>query len=731
MDLNIIIFALYLLLPPVVDQTDKVYELTRISSPITLDGIPEEAAWQGIEPLPLTMYQPVHQGEMTQRSEIKVAYDDEYFYISGKLYDTEPEKIVANTLYRDSYSGDETFAIILDTFNDSENARWFFVTPTGVRVDMLVLNDSEGDNSTNRDWNTYWDVETQITDEGWFAEIRIPFSSLGFEEVGGKVTMGMIVYRYIARNAERHIYPDIAPNWSRGFTKPSQARKITMSGIEYRKPIYVTPYLLGGLNQEYVPNGNRYDRRDNTEMEAGLDIKYPLSSDVTLDLTINTDFAQVEADNAQINLSRFPLFFPEKRQFFQERSDIFNFNTGGSNTLFYSRRIGLEQGNPVRILGGARVAGKLGKWDIGVLNMQTDALNSINLPAENFGVYRGRRSIINNQSHAGGIVTTRIGMEGSYNIGTGFDFLYNFTNNEFLDVKYAATLDDRYTSPFSFSDNGLLRINWERRTTRGLYYDLTAKRSGKFYDPGIGFESRNDYSLFDARVYYGVFSDPDSPIRILTPSIRFFASLRNEDYSAESMQAEHSWDLQFKDGSEFELTANWWYEDILFPLRFSASATVPAGSYSFWGLSSSYSMNSANKLRADISTQISSFYDGAQQTVSLSPTWNPSQYVEIGGEVEFNFITFENRDQQEYFHIYRLRSLLALNTQVSIQLLSQYNRVSKQIGTNARFRYNFREGRDFWVVFNETTNTQLNRFTPTLPQFDNRTVLVKYTHTFY
>ena len=728
---KIFVFILFLLLPLTVYSNEDRYTLTRLSSPIVLDGYIDEVAWQAIDPLPLTMYQPVYRGEMTQHTEIRVAYDDKYFYVSGKLYDTEPDKIVANTLYRDSYSGDDTFAIILDTFNDSENARWFFVTPTGVRVDMLVLNDSEGGNSINRDWNTYWDVETRMTDEGWFAEMRIPFSSLGFEEVGGSVSMGMIAYRYITRNAERHIYPDIAPNWSRGFAKPSQSQEISLSGIEYRKPVYITPYLLGGLNQEYLLDGTDYTSVENSEQEAGIDIKYPLSGNMTLDLTVNTDFAQVEADNAQINLTRFPLFFPEKRQFFQERSDIFAFDLGGNSTLFYSRRIGLQQGNPVRILGGARVAGKLGDWDIGVLNMQTDALKSIDLPSENFGVYRARKSILNSQSYAGGIVTSRIGVDGSYNIGTGFDFLYNVFDDEYLDIKYATTMDDRFDQSFGPLRNGLLRLNWERRTNSGFYYEFTAKRGGENYLPGIGFEARNNYTLFNTRLFYGMFASPDSPFRIITPSVRFFISTRNEDHSVESMRAEHQWSLDFKDGSEFQMTANWWYENIQTPLRFSSNAIVPVGSYSFYGAEASYETNSAHALRAGISGQFSRFYDGTQHTISVSPTWNPSRYVELGGEAEFNFVTFDKRDQKELFHVYRLRSLLAVNTKLSLQLLTQFSKVSKVVATNARFRYNFREGRDFWIVLNETINTQLDRFTPTLPRYNNRTILVKYTHTFY
>src|SRR6056297_3866466 len=168
--------TLALLLQSPIQTTDKKtpINIQRISSEVTLDGVPDEPAWQQIQPFPMTVYQPVYGGEMSNKTVIKVAYDDEYLYVAGELYDSNPNGIVANTLYRDRYSGDETFAIILDSYNDNENAKWFFVTPTGVRVDQQVSNDSEGGNSFNRDWNTQWDASARITDDGWFAEMRIP-----------------------------------------------------------------------------------------------------------------------------------------------------------------------------------------------------------------------------------------------------------------------------------------------------------------------------------------------------------------------------------------------------------------------------------------------------------------------------------------------------------------------------------------------------------------------------
>ena len=715
------------------DTTNSVYDLHRLSEPIHFNGMPDDKAWQNIPELPLVMYQPVYLGEMTQHTVIKVAYDDEYMYIAGELYDSEPDKIVANTLYRNRYSGDETFAIILDTFNDNENARWFFVTPTGVRVDQQISNNSEGDSSVNRDWNTFWDVETQITDEGWFVEMRIPFSSLGFREVNDEIIMGMIAYRYIARNAERHIFPDIPPLWSRGFTKPSHAQKIRMEGIEYSRPVYFTPYLLGGYEQFNVQNPEdlSFNRVNETTTEVGLDIKFPIRGNMNLDITLNTDFAQVEADESQVNLSRFPLFFPEKRQFFQERSDIFEFELGGNNRLFHSRRIGLVDGQQVRILGGARLAGRVGDWEVGFLNMQTDKSSSLNLSAENFGVYRVQRDIINKNSYVGSMVTTRISHDGSYNVGTGFDFLYNYSGNDFIDFKYAATFDDRFEESAHFLENSNIRLFLNRRSSSGFFYRFTAKRAGERYLPGLGFESRFDFSLFDGRLSYGYYNSEDSPIRVTTPTTRYFISFRNEDNSVESMLFEQQVNLDFKDGSGLNITGSWSFEDLRQPLLFSDDTFVEPGDYSFYGISANYSMSGAKSLRTDLAARIGTFFDGNQTSLTISPAWNQSKHFEIGGDAEFNILRFDDRDQKEYLNIFRLRSLIALNTQVSLQLLTQYNHLARQVGTNARFRYNFSEGHDLWIVYNETTNTYTDRFTTPLPRFENRTFLLKYNYTIF
>ncbi len=722
--------------------------LPRLHGEIHLDGFSDEPAWQAIEPLPMTMFQPVFGGEMTERTEVRIAYDDQYLYVSGRLYDSDPEGIRGNTLYRDRYSGDDVFAIILDTFNDNENALWFFTTPNGVRFDMAVSNDAEfGGGSPfggviNASWNTFWDVATARTDEGWFAEMRIPYSSLGFQDQDGDVTMGMIVYRFIARKNERHIFPAIPPNWGMAFAKPSQAQDIVLKGVHSQKPLYVTPYVLGGLGQasELDATGARYRLNNDVTRNVGLDVKYSLTSNLTLDATINTDFAQVEADDQQVNLTRFSLFFPEKRQFFQERAGIFDFSTGRVDRLFHSRRIGLDRGEEVRILGGTRLVGRVGGWDVGFIDMQTerttletsDGFDTI--PSENFGVLRLRRQVFNENSYAGGMATSRIGDDGSYNVAYGLDGIFRVFGQDYLTLQWAQSIEDDVVraQAFDFFDTGLFRARWQRRGQQGLTYTAALTRSGADYNPGIGFVTRRAFTQPFGALSYGWFPEGDTPVRRVTP--RAFASVyfRNEDGSLESLFASHQWSVEMKSGDQFSLGGQLQVEDLRRTLFFPEDTEVPAGRYTFTRVQGSYRMNSGRLLRANASASAGSFYDGWRFEASFGPTWNASRHLELGGDYQFNRVRFPDRDAGFDVHLVRLRVQAALNTKVSANAFLQYNSSADLVSANVRFRYNFREGNDLWIVYNENLNTELGRMGPgpRLPLTDNRTILLKYTYTF-
>lgn len=323
-------------------QSLDLYVIPKLEGHITLDGKVNEPAWNAIEPLPLVTHWPTYGIDVDRsKTEIRIAYDKDYLYVSCRCY-VDPKMISAPTYKRNENNmSTSNVAIILDTFNDNENALWFSMTPTGSRMDGALSNDGQ---TANLYWNTIWEAEAEINDEGWFAEMRIPFSSLKFESEDGQVELGLIAYRYSAHDVAMQTYPAIPPDWGfLSWRKPSQSQKVELSNVENQNPIFITPYLLGGLDRSaYLNSGaDGYQHQREWTHEAGLDVKMGLTNSTTLDLTLNTDFAQVEADDQQINLSRFSLFFPERRQFFLERAAIFDFSFDAQDRLFHSRRIGL------------------------------------------------------------------------------------------------------------------------------------------------------------------------------------------------------------------------------------------------------------------------------------------------------------------------------------------------------------------------------------------------------
>ncbi len=463
---GVTIFLWLLILPLKSADAQTRYKIKHISSSIELDGIINEVIWQTIKPLPVIMQEPNFGRQPSEKTEIRIAYNDDYLFIAASCYDSEPDKIQSPSKKRDEMNlNNDWFGIIIDTFNDKENALAFFTTPAGLRLDMIVFNDAEGNFPLNSSWNTFWDVATVTDDEGWHAEMRIPFSSLRFQTIDGNVVMGLITWRWIARKYEVVLYPQIPRQW--GFWskfKPSQAQEVVLKGINRINPFYIAPYLLGGMTPTFELNDSEtaYQHIDDPAHEIGLDIKYGLTSNLTLDFTVNPVFAQVEADNQEINLTRFSLFFPEKRLFFQERSSNFEFKFDGPNRLFYSRRIGIYEGQRVPIYGGAKVVGRIGQWDLGFLTMQTAPIDS--LSSENFSLLRLRRQVINPYTYIGCMVTNRIGTEGTYNSSYGLDGIFRLFGDDYLSVRWAQTFENDKPNKPSSLDAARISIYWERRT---------------------------------------------------------------------------------------------------------------------------------------------------------------------------------------------------------------------------------------------------------------------------
>lgn len=707
----------------------------RLAEPIQLDGVVDEPGWEQITPLPMSMFSPTFMGPLSERTEVRIAHDDRYLYVSGRLYDSEPSRIRTNTFYRDAYSGDDLLAVVIDSYNDHETGVWFTTNPAGARSDRTVFNDgvSAGGMPMNGDWNAHWDVATTQNDEGWFVEFRIPFSTLGFQMVDDEVVMGLIVYRFIARKNERQTFPALDPGWGGiAFAKPSQAQRIVLRGVRQSRPVYVTPYALGGFRQtpelrESEPAAPTWATAGDASVELGFDIRHAPLPNLALDLTVNTDFAQVEADDEQINLTRFPLFFPEKRQFFQERASTFQFNTGqSSDRLFHSRRIGLVDGEIVRIYGGVRAVGRAGGMDYGLLNMQTASHGDRS--AENLGVLRISQQIFNRYSSIGGMLTTRLGANGEDNIAYGLDAVLRPFGDEWITLKWAQTFDEAIAET-STLEAGLISARWERQRDEGLSYSGDFARVGGDYLPRLGFQSRRDFRLFGGELQYKQFPGASSPLRSAAFELSTAHYIRTTDGTVESRSIEPQFSIELRDATELQLTGRSSYESVReeFPV---AGATVPAGNYWFHQGDVRWQLPRSDLLRGDVTAVAGTFYDGTRLGLSLNPSWNPSKYVELRGGYEINRITFADRDQATTAHLGRVMVQVALNTRASFNTFAQYSNVTDLTTFNARFRYHFREGTDLWLVYNDGFNAARDiAGQPRLPLSAGRTLLLKYTHT--
>lgn len=720
------------MLNSIVAFAQNQYILSRINDPVTLDGLSNESAWQGISPLPVVQHTPNFGKEPSERTEILVAYDDDYLYVAGRLYDKDPSQIMATSFQRDSDSpANDWFGIIVDTFNDKENAVGFFTTPGGLRWDGTTSNDAQGNSPVSTNWNTFWDVAVEQNSDGWFVEMKIPLSSLRFQEEEGRVVMGMISWRFIAHKGERAIFPAIPPNWGHySIWKPSQAQEVVLEGVRSRTPFYITPYLLGGLGQAFELNKTKtaYRRIDNSAREVGLDVKYGLTSNLTLDATVNTDFAQVEADNQQINLTRFSLFFPEKRSFFQERASMFEFSFDETNRLFYSRRIGIHEGKPVRIYGGARVVGRVGLWDLGFIDMQTAPVEG--LSSENLGVLRLRRRVLNPYSYTGGMITSRIGEDGSYNAAYGLDGILRLFGDEYLTFKWAQTFESSRERQLLSLDPARIQINWERRIFKGFSYSLDYSRSGSTYNPKLGFELRNDYTQLTGRMLHGWV--PGEELPMLRSQVLLEGKLvrRNADGLTESAEFGPGTIFTTKTVYYGEFFLKRFYERVIQSFKLSDKVEVPAGEYGFYSVQGWFNTPRRLPLSGHIEFDVGSFYDGRRYSVGTGAIWKMSSHLDLSATYEFNRIAFPDRSQKFTAHIARLRALHMLNTKFSVTAFVQYNSATNALIGNFRLRYNPGEGNDLYLVYNESINTDRYRADPVLPFSNNRTVMLKYTYTF-
>jgi hypothetical protein len=710
--------------------------ITRVSGPITLDGRSDDPGWEGVRPFCMIMQSPNFGEAASERTEALLGYDDEYIFVAGRLYDREPDKIQSPTKKRDAMiATTDWFGVLLDTFNDKENALAFFTTPSGLRFDAAIFRDAQvnvsNDVPMNLSWNTFWDVAVARADDGWHVEMRIPISSVRFQVEGGDVVMGVTVFRWISRKNEVDVFPAIPKNWGEmSAWKPSQCQETVWPGLRPRRPLYLAPYVLGGFDRTYELNDEEtaYVRGGAPKFELGLDVKYGLSGNLTLDATLNPDFAQVEADDVQVNLTRFSLFFPEKRLFFQERSSNFDFAMGGTNTLFYSRRIGLVDDRPVRIYGGGRLVGRLGGWDVGLLNMQTAARDDN--PSENFGVLRLRRQVVNPYSYLGGMMTSRLGADGSYNVAYGLDWIWRIRNDDYFTLQWASTFEDgAVNKAFSF-DNSRVAVMWERRTTRGFGTTLRFARVGPEFDPGMGFMMFENYTAVYTRTLYGWFPGKDSSLTNHDLYVEGFVYWDNTTREVTLAEVGPGWEFAAKSGFAGVVRPKIVVENLDEPYELTDDIAVPIGRYTYPALTFQLQSPPGRLFNTVLTGNVGGYYDGWRVSLGAMPTWSGIPDLEIGGMFEYNLVRFPGRGVSYVAPIGQVRVLATLSVKFSASALVQYDGAEDAVSANVRFRFNPREGVDLYIVYNEGVNVDRLSRLPVPPLSSGRALYVKFNYTF-
>lgn len=735
------ICTLALMVPLSLFSQDRI-DIPVISGEFNFDGIVDDECWKNIRSLSMVVHKPVFGAQPAEKTEVMICYNDDYLLVGARMFDSEPSKILSLSKRRDeSESLGDIFMLLLDTFNDKENALGFATNPSGLRSDFTISKDAmgmmkpNGEGPVSFSWNTFWDVKTTRNDLGWFIEMRIPFSSLRFKDDNGKVVMGLISVRFVSHTNEMYIFPSVPPNWGAlSHVRPSKAQEIVFEGLKSRKPFYIAPYVIEGKQWEQIMNTEKTGYALNSEnkklmLNGGLDVKYGLTNNLTMDLTVNTDFAQVEADDEQINLTRFSLFLPEKRTFFQERSSIFSFDFEPETSLFYSRKIGLYEKNDtirsVPIYGGARVTGMAGRWDIGFLDMQTREKDG--LPSENFGILRMRRNVINENSYVGGILTSRRSGAGS-NTAYGLDGTFKIGPNDYMNVKVARVTDSVKSGLFS-TDPLRLYFDWQRFTNKGLNYTATWTRSGKDFNPGIGFINRNDYTHYHGSLGYGWIPGDSARLQDHKLGMMITAYTDNADNSPQTVETTLKYEFNMKSGNFGVVSLKHAFENVTDTFNLSKTSYVPPGKYRYVELETHLNTSQSKKLRVGVDLWTGTYYGGRRLSLGFTPGLNLGSSVVIALNYNQNFIHFSDR-KSFTGGVAGIKAMFMLSTKMSASAFVQYNSSENSAITNLRLRYNPREGNDFYIVFNEGRNIYRDIEAPQLPVYNIRSVMLKYTYTF-
>jgi hypothetical protein len=716
-------FAVTEPVPPAVIARDADGSITiravRLNEPLVLDGRLDDPVYNDTLPIDEFVQQEPREGEpATEKTEVWVAYDEDAVYIGARLWESDSSRRVMSDMRRDAnnlYNNDH-FAVMIDTFNDRRNGYVFYANAQGGMADSQVANEN-----ANTDWNTIWETRSANFDGGWTIEFRIPFRSIRFHEAAR--VWGINFRRNVRWKTELSFLAAVPVSYgSNGLNRASSAA--TLVGIETParpRNIDVKGYALGS---SLTNRASRPAISNKGDAEFGLDAKWAATQSYVFDATWNTDFAQVEDDEQQLNLTRFSLQYPEKREFFMEGEQFFGFGTQsgapGNNpeipVIFFSRRIGLENGGVVPIVGGGRLLGRSGRNQIGVLQMRTGDVPELSAVATDFTAMRVQREILR-RSRIGMIATRRApSANGSTNYAYGVDGVFQFYQNIQF-VHYLAKSETQGRNGNDYSSRNRFVWNADRW---GI--DTEHMFAGEDFNPEMGFLRRPE----GFQHLKGNFRFSPRPKRIpgvrkvfYSVNVQYFTDPTWEKVESRDQQATFRTDFTSGDRTQIELSRS--YEAIEEPFTLAKGVRVPAGGYSWQQLQGSFTFGPQRKISGTAVAMHGSFYDGTVTEVGWRSRveFSPQFYAEPT-------ITVNHVDMpwgRGFSNLVSSRLTYTLTPRMFVSGLLQYQTRTDSVSTNARFRWEYRPGSELFVVYSDGRST----LTRGIPDVQNRSFVIKAT----
>ncbi len=671
----------------------------RLTGSIRLDGLPEEPAWQAAPRITNFTQRELTEGApVTERTEVAILYDEDAFYIAFWGYDREPDRIVASRMERDfSWGSDDCFEVIIDTYADHRTGYLFVTNPNGARADALVTDNGR---RSNRDWDGVWNVHARTTAEGWFAEFRIPFSTLKFPDAPEQ-TWGINFERNIRRKREQALWQ----GWSRNYNleQVSQAGTLEgIAGVSSGHLIDVRPHLIGGLDHT---QGEPQER----VADIGVSASYLLTPTFKLNVTVNPDFAQVESDRLQVNLSRFSITYPELREFFLEGQEFFDFSLGGNIQPFYSRRIGIAPDRTeIPILGGVRLLGKQGGTTVGGLVMRTARKGSE--PATDYTVVRLKQDLLEESSV--GLLLTGRNVPGGLDLTWGADFRLA-TSSLFgeQNLEASGAVAGTRNQVAGGSDGSAARLAVSYPNDR-VEFDASWERATAGFEPGVGFLRREAYQKYYTELQFNPrpsFLPWIQQAEIKPLDVNYYRDDRTGEMQSLAFEY-RPLGLTTRSGEALEFNIQREAERLVEPFEILEGSEIPAGTYWFSGYELAVETFSGRPVSADVGVSWGDFYSGQRTEWSFELSWRLSRFLRLSADWQQNRITFG----EDHPRVDELggRADFAFSPNLFGAVGAQWNNEDDEAILNLRINWIPQPGSDFYLVVNQEAETAPARWSP-------------------